>query len=138
MNLKRGNAPGQQPRIHGFLRGQTRSRVIRIALCAASISLLTVLIHSFIAPWPANVHAGGQGSSAIPPNGPGLNIPDPDDFGFQPWDLPDPPDPWTVHSLADPESPDGWIMPPSLPEVAQTGSPSGGRSLCFSGGLIVH
>ncbi len=45
---------------------------------------------------------GGQGSSAIPPNGPGLNIPDPDEFGFDPWDLPDPPDPFTIPDIPPP------------------------------------
>jgi YVTN family beta-propeller protein len=62
---------------------------------------------------------GGQGSSAIPPNGPGLNIPDPDEFGFDPWDIPDPPDPFTV-----PDTPSPFTDPPdpfgdpygSLPE----------------------
>lgn len=63
--------------------------------------------------------AGGQGSTAIPPNGPGLNIPDPDEFGFDPWDIPDPPDPFTV-----PDTPSPFTDPPdpfgdpygSLPE----------------------
>ena len=51
--------------------------------------------------------SGGQGSSAIPPNGPGLNIPDPDEFGFDPWDLPDPPDPFMV-----PDTPSPFDDPP--------------------------
>jgi YVTN family beta-propeller protein len=63
--------------------------------------------------------SGGQGSTAIPPNGPGLNIPDPDEFGFDPWDIPDPPDPFTV-----PDTPSPFTDPPdpfgdpygSLPE----------------------
>src|SRR5580704_1635453 len=66
-----------------------------------------------------STQAPDNASVAIPPNGPGLNIPDPDEFGFDPWDIPDPPDPFMV-----PDTPSPFTDPPdpfgdpygSLPE----------------------
>jgi YVTN family beta-propeller protein len=55
----------------------------------------------------ADAQAPDDAPVAIPPNGPGLNIPDPDEFGFDPWDLPDPPDPFMV-----PDAPSPFDDPP--------------------------
>lgn len=85
--------------------------------CFAMAILLAGVALSFIL-LPLRVRAGGLGSSAIPPNGPGLDIPDPDDFGFNPWDIPNPPlDPWTTNAFGDPELPGPFTGPPLLPEV---------------------